>query len=116
VIMARSRSFEGSQTSLTLWVTSLSENHLPTSSFNFESRDEILLKGVGCDAPGFYLASLTLMTESAESNRLTLVKPRSTWVLTSKIEPTIPNDPLDQVNTHLWSTLGQRHGPNPLKP
>jgi hypothetical protein len=26
---------------------------LPISSCNFESRDEILLKGVGCDAPGF---------------------------------------------------------------
>jgi hypothetical protein len=45
VITARSRSFKGSQTSITLWVTSLSENHLPTSSCNFESRDEILLKG-----------------------------------------------------------------------
>jgi hypothetical protein len=30
-----------------------------------------------CDAPGFSLVSLTLMTESAESNRLTLVKPWS---------------------------------------
>jgi hypothetical protein len=39
------------------------------------------------------------MTESAESNRLTLVKPRSTWVITSKTEPTTPNDPLDQVKT-----------------
>jgi hypothetical protein len=33
------------------------------------------------------------MTESAESNRLTLVKPRSTWVITSKTEPTTPIDP-----------------------
>jgi hypothetical protein len=40
-----------------------------------------------------------LMAESAKSNRLTLVKPRSTWVITSKIEPTTPNDPLDQVKT-----------------
>jgi hypothetical protein len=30
-----------------------------------------------CDAPGFQLASLTLMTESAGSNLLILVKPRS---------------------------------------
>jgi hypothetical protein len=37
--------FKGSQTCLTLWVTSLSKNHFPTSSCNFESRDEILLKG-----------------------------------------------------------------------
>jgi hypothetical protein len=39
------------------------------------------------------------MTESVESNRLTLVKPRSTWVITSKTELTTPNDPLDQVKT-----------------
>jgi hypothetical protein len=38
----------------------------------------------GCDAPRFLLASLTLMTDSVESNRLTLVKPRSTWVITRK--------------------------------
>jgi hypothetical protein len=31
-----------------------------------------------CDAPGFYLASLMLMTGSAESNPLTLVKTWST--------------------------------------
>jgi hypothetical protein len=37
--------FKGSQTSLTLWVTSLSKNPFPTPSCNFESRDEILLKG-----------------------------------------------------------------------
>jgi hypothetical protein len=72
--------------------------------------------GVGCDAPDFSLASLTLTTESAESNRLTLVKPRSTWVITSKTETTTPIDTLDHVNTHLWSTLGQRHGQTPLKP
>jgi hypothetical protein len=40
-----------------------------------------------------------LMTGSAESNLVTLVKPWSTWVVTSKISSTIPNDPLDQVNT-----------------
>jgi hypothetical protein len=40
------------------------------------------------------------MTESAESNRLTLVKPRSTWAITSKIEPTTPIDPLTK-STHL---------------
>jgi hypothetical protein len=60
-----------------------------------------------CDALGFYLASLTLMTESAKSNLLTLVKPRSTWVITSKTSPTITNDLLDQVYTHLWSKFGQ---------
>jgi hypothetical protein len=57
-----------------------------------------------------------LMTESAESNLLTLVEPWSTRVITSKTSPTNPNDPLDQVNTHFWSTLGQRHGQTPLKP
>jgi hypothetical protein len=40
-----------------------------------------------CDAPGFYLTSLALVTESAESNPLTRVKPRSTWVIT-------PNQPV----------------------
>jgi hypothetical protein len=56
------------------------------------------------------------MTESTESNRQTLVKPRSTWVIISKTEPTNPIDPLEQVNTPLWSTLGQRHSHTPLKP
>jgi hypothetical protein len=50
------------------------------------------------------------MAESAESNRPTLVKPRSTWVITSKTSPMNPIEPLDQVYTHPWSTLGQRHG------
>jgi hypothetical protein len=50
------------------------------------------------------------MTRSAESNRLTLVKPRSTWVITSKTSPMNPIEPLDQIYTHPWSTLGQRHG------
>jgi hypothetical protein len=39
------------------------------------------------------------MVESAESNRLTLVKPRSTWVITSKTEPTTLSDPLTK-STH----------------
>jgi hypothetical protein len=56
------------------------------------------------------------MAKSMESNRLTLVKPRSTWVITSKTEPTTPIDPLDQVHTPLRSTLGQRHGQTALKP
>jgi hypothetical protein len=48
------------------------------------------------------------MTESAESYLPTLVKPRSTWVITSKTSPVNPNEPLDQVSTHPWSTLGVR--------
>jgi hypothetical protein len=56
------------------------------------------------------------MTESAESNRPTLVKPRSTWVITSKTSPVNPIEPLDQVYTHPWSTFGQRHGQTSLKP
>jgi hypothetical protein len=39
------------------------------------------------------------MTESAESNWQTLIKPRSTWVITSKPEQTNPNDPLTK-STH----------------
>jgi hypothetical protein len=54
------------------------------------------------------------MAESAESNRPTLVKPRSTWGITSKTSPMNPIEPLDQVYTHPWSTLGQRRGPTRL--
>jgi hypothetical protein len=43
------------------------------------------------------------MAESAKSNWLTLVEPRSTGVITSKTELKTPNDPLDQVKT----TCGQ---------
>jgi hypothetical protein len=50
------------------------------------------------------------MTESAKTNRSTPVKPRSTWVITSKTSPMNPNEPLDQVYTHPWWTRGQRHG------
>jgi hypothetical protein len=45
LLTARTPFFEGSQTHLTLWVTSLSKSHFPISSSNYESRDEILLKG-----------------------------------------------------------------------
>jgi hypothetical protein len=69
-----------------------------------------------CDAPGFLLVLLMLMAESAESNRPTVVKPRSTWVITSKTSPINHIELLDQVYTHLWSTLGQRHGQTLLKP
>jgi hypothetical protein len=55
-----------------------------------------------------------LMTGSAESNRPTLVKPKSTWVITSKTSLMNPIEPLDQVYTHSWSTLGQRHGQTQL--
>jgi hypothetical protein len=55
------------------------------------------------------------MTGSTESNPLAPVKPRLTWVITSKTEPTTPIDHIDQVNTPLWSTLGQKHGQTQLK-
>jgi hypothetical protein len=44
VLTARTRFFKESRTSLTLWVTALSKNHFPFLC-NFESQDEILLKG-----------------------------------------------------------------------
>jgi hypothetical protein len=44
---------------------------------------------------------------------LTLVKPWSTSVITSKTESTSSDDPLDHLNTHLWSTLGQNPDQNP---
>jgi hypothetical protein len=47
-----------------------------------------------------------------ESHLLTLVKPWSTWVITSKTQSTITNDPLNQVNTSLRSNLGQSQGQN----
>jgi hypothetical protein len=54
------------------------------------------------------------MTESAQKNLVTLVKPWSTWVIISKTEPTIPNDLLDQVYT-LVVKVGQMHGETLLK-
>jgi hypothetical protein len=51
-----------------------------------------------------------LMIESAESKRPTAVRPRSTWDITSKTSLMNPIEPLDQVYTKPWSTLGQRHG------
>jgi hypothetical protein len=57
--------------------------------------------------------SLMLMTKSTGSNPLTLVKPWSTWVITSKTSSTI-TDPLNKVNTHWWSKLGQNPGQTPL--
>jgi hypothetical protein len=60
-----------------------------------------------CDTPGFQSGSLTLMIRSTE---LTLVKRRSTWAITSKTSPTIPNDSFGQP----WSTLGQTLVKDPL--
>jgi hypothetical protein len=51
-----------------------------------------------------------LMTESST---LTLVK---TVVITSKSYLATPNDLVNQVNTHLWPNLGQRHGQIQDKP
>jgi hypothetical protein len=47
------------------------------------------------------------MTESAESKQLTLVKPKSTWVITSKTSPINPIEPLDQVYTHRGQPLAK---------
>jgi hypothetical protein len=40
------------------------------------------------------------MAESAESNRPTVVKPGSTWAITSKTSPMNLIEPLDRVYTH----------------
>jgi hypothetical protein len=45
-----------------------------------------------------------------------VVKSQSTWALTPKTSQTNPNDTIDQVDTHVWSTLGQSHGQTPTKP
>jgi hypothetical protein len=59
VLTARTLIFEGSQTSLTLWVTSLSKNPFPIFSCNFESRDEILLKGGRLWRPWFLFSVIS---------------------------------------------------------
>jgi hypothetical protein len=48
-----------------------------------------------------------LFNPNSRSKLLTVVKSRSTWVLTSKTSPTNPNDPIDQVHTHVWASLRQ---------
>jgi hypothetical protein len=53
-----------------------------------------------CDAPGFQPGLLTLMIRS---NKLNLVKRRSTWTITSKTSPTTPNDTLGQLMVKVWS-------------
>jgi hypothetical protein len=45
------------------------------------------------------------------STELTLVKRQSTWAITSKTSPTIPNDPFGQP----WSTIGQNPSQKPLE-
>jgi hypothetical protein len=78
------------------------------SNLVVESRDEILFKGVGCDALGFHLGSINLMMRS---NQLTLVKQGSTWAITSKTQPTTPSD---QSRSTLVK-LGQNPSQRPLK-
>jgi hypothetical protein len=39
---------------------------------------------------------------NSRSNLLTVVKSRSTWVLTSKTSSNNPYNPVDQVNTYVW--------------
>jgi hypothetical protein len=72
VLMARTRFFKESQTNLTLWVTSLSKNHFPTSSCNSESRDEILHKGGRLWRPRFLTGVINA------NNRISRVKSADT--------------------------------------
>jgi hypothetical protein len=69
--------------------------------------------------PSWWLWRPRFLSSVISTNgRISRVKPANigqTWVITSKTEPTTPIDPLDQVNTPLWSTFGQRHGQTPLK-
>jgi hypothetical protein len=57
-----------------------------------------------------------LINPNRGSTQLTVVKPRSTWVLTSKNSPTNSIEPFDLVDTHVGPTHGQRLGQIPLKP
>jgi hypothetical protein len=60
-----------------------------------------------CDTPGFQPGSLTLMNRPT---KLTLVKRRSTWAITSKTSPMTPNDPFWSTLVNPWSNPTQ----NPL--
>jgi hypothetical protein len=50
------------------------------------------------------------------NSQSTVVKPRSTWALTSKNSLTYSSDPLWIVNTLVGPTHGQRLGQTPLPP
>jgi hypothetical protein len=67
-------------------------NHLLPSSQGIQK-----FSLLDCDAQGFQSGLLTLTNRSTA---LTLVKRWSTWAITSKTSPTIPNDTP-------WSTSGQ---------
>jgi hypothetical protein len=57
-----------------------------------------------------------LINPNRRSTRLTVVKSRSTWVLTPKNSPTNSKDTFDLVDTHVGPTHGQRLCQTPLKP
>jgi hypothetical protein len=57
-----------------------------------------------------------LNNPNRRSTRLTVVKSRSTWVLTSKNSPTNSIEPFGLMDTHVGPTHGQRLGQTPLKP
>jgi hypothetical protein len=82
----------------------------PSCCSQVESRDEIPFKGARLWCPRF------LINPNRRSTRLTVVKSRSTWVLTSKNSPTNPNDPFGLVDTLVGPSHGQRLGQTPTKP
>jgi hypothetical protein len=63
-----------------------------------------------------FVTPQVLINPNRRSTLLTMVKSRSTWVLTSKNSPTNSNDTFDQVDKDVGSTHGQSLGQNPLKP
>jgi hypothetical protein len=75
-----------------------------------ESRDEIPFKR------GRLWRPRLIINPNRRPTLLTMVKSRSTWVLTSKNSPTNSNDTFDQVDTHVGSTHGHSLGQTPLKP
>jgi hypothetical protein len=56
------------------------------------------------------------MTESAESNTIDIGQTMVNLGHHLENEPTITNDPLNQVNTQPGSKLGHRFGQNPGQP
>jgi hypothetical protein len=65
---------------------------------------------------GFLWRPRFLINPNHRSTWPTVVKPRSTWVLTSKNSPTNSNDPFGLVDTHVGPTHGQSLCQTPLQP
>jgi hypothetical protein len=82
----------------------------PSFRYLIESRDEIPCKGGRLWRPRF------LINPNSRSMQLTVVKPWSTWALTSKNSLTYPSEPFWLVDTLVGPTHGQRLGQTTFNP